>query len=113
MNLMLNAVQAVDEEGRITVRLVGCSDHDEPAVRLEVEDNGAGMPPNTIARIFDPFFTSHKEGFGLGLFISKTIVERHKGVLGVESSSHLGTRMSVTFPAIFESISEVPTGAAS
>ncbi len=96
INLILNAIQAVAAGGGVTVRLIGNSE--EGAVRLEVEDNGVGIPDGDIPRIFDPFFTSHKQGFGLGLFISKTIVERHNGVFEVKSRSGLGTTMSVLLP---------------
>lgn len=96
INLILNAIQAVRVGGGVTVRLI--RDSAEGAVRLEVEDNGVGIPDGDIPRIFDPFFTSHKQGFGLGLFISKTIVERHNGVFEVKSRTGQGTTMSVLLP---------------
>jgi PAS domain S-box-containing protein len=98
VNLMLNAIQAVPEGGMIIVRIVSSHDKVSPHIRLEVEDNGIGIPEGDLPRIFDPFFTSHKEGFGLGLFLSKTIVERHKGVFDVKSGENRGTLMSVVFP---------------
>jgi signal transduction histidine kinase len=98
VNLMLNAIQAVTEEGVIIVRIVGPADGSSPYVRLEVEDNGIGIPEGDLPRIFDPFFTSHKEGFGLGLFLSKTIVERHRGFFDVRSGENHGTVMSVILP---------------
>jgi PAS domain S-box-containing protein len=97
INLMLNAIQAVPEGGTIAIRIVA-PDGSPSHVRLEVEDNGIGIPGKDLPRIFDPFFTSHKEGFGLGLFLSKTIVERHRGVFEVRSGENRGTVMSVIFP---------------
>jgi PAS domain S-box-containing protein len=108
MNLILNAVQAVETEGEVVVRIVGGADNGASMVRLEVEDDGVGIPQEDIPRIFDPFFTSHKEGFGLGLFISKTIVERHRGVFDVQSCTQKGTCMSVVFPVCSESSAQAP-----
>ena len=69
INLMLNAIQAVTEGGTIIVRIVSSPHGVSPCIRLEVEDNGIGISESVLPRIFDPFFTSHKEGFGLGLFL--------------------------------------------
>ena len=66
---------------------------------LTVSDNGVGIPPEDLKKIFNPFFTSRKEdGFGLGLFISKIIVEKHHGTLSASSNVGKGTVMSAGFP---------------
>jgi signal transduction histidine kinase len=68
-------------------------------ILLEVEDNGIGIPDEDIQRVFDPFFTSRKEnGFGLGLFISRIIAEKHSGALMARSEIGKGTVMTVKFP---------------
>jgi len=83
LNLVLNAVQARPEGGK--VRVLTASDSER--VWLEVRDDGEGVPPEMLARLFTPFLTSKGEdGSGLGLSISKGIVESHAGVLSLENT---------------------------
>ncbi len=95
-NLVHNALQAMDGQGQLTVRVR--SDGDD-AVRVEVEDDGPGIPPDVRARIFEPFFTTKGagEGSGLGLGICQDIVQRHGGRIEVASRPGC-TRFSVTLP---------------
>ncbi|MBF0237137.1 MAG: GAF domain-containing protein [SAR324 cluster bacterium] len=84
-NLIHNAIQALKGTGQITLRI---SPHHETEVRVEVEDNGPGIPPEVLPRIFESYFTTKLkgEGSGLGLSIVKDIVEnRHKGRIEVET----------------------------
>jgi PAS domain S-box-containing protein len=97
LNLVINASQASDDGGVIRVvtrREGGC------AVVL-VEDQGCGMPPEVISRIFEPFYTTKPvgEGTGLGLSISYQIVHSHGGGISVESQPGSGTRFRVELPA--------------
>ncbi|MBW1999947.1 MAG: transporter substrate-binding domain-containing protein, partial [Deltaproteobacteria bacterium] len=86
INLVLNSVQATQEGGTITIRLKVKGTRADRGVVLEVQDNGCGIAEQDLSRIFDPFFTSRKEkGFGLGLFTSRIIVEKHHGTLRAES----------------------------
>jgi PAS domain S-box-containing protein len=98
MNLILNAVQAIRGEGRVTVR----SGHDGSWCTIEVEDTGCGIPPDVLPKIFDPFFTTkgQGEGTGLGLSVSLGIVERHGGEIAVKSQVGRGTTFTVRLPAI-------------
>ena len=82
-NLVHNALQAMDGRGRLVLRVF----ETPTSVRVEVEDSGAGIPPDVVARVFDPFFTTKAqgEGSGLGLSICKQIVDEHHGELSVES----------------------------
>jgi len=68
-------------------------------VRLWVEDNGPGIPPELRERIFEPFFTTKAHGSGLGLSIVHSIVTQHGGELSVESSASGGARFVLTLPA--------------
>jgi signal transduction histidine kinase len=97
MNLLTNAIDAIGTSGRITVRT---RLEDAGRLRIEVEDNGSGIPQDVLDRIFDPFFTTKDvgKGSGLGLSISHEIVERHGGTIEVSSSEGVGTRFSVTLP---------------
>ncbi len=96
MNLLVNAGQAIDSAGTITLR----SGHDGRQVWIEVEDNGSGMSPLVQARIFEHFFTTKPvgKGTGLGLAISWEIVQRHKGTIDVDSEPGRGTRFRVRLP---------------
>jgi CheY-like chemotaxis protein len=68
-------------------------------VRLELEDSGAGMKPEVLARIFDPYFTTKENGTGLGLASAYSIIKRHGGNITVESTVGLGTRFHILLPA--------------
>jgi signal transduction histidine kinase len=65
---------------------------------VRIRDNGRGIPPEKIDRIFNPFFTTKDHGTGLGMAISKKIVEAHTGTLEVESTVGRGTEFQVTLP---------------
>jgi two-component system NtrC family sensor kinase len=80
-NLLVNAAQAVERGGHVTVRV----SRDDGWLRLEVEDDGPGIPAEHRTRIFDPFFTTKPEGTGLGLSISYGLVNEHGGRIEVES----------------------------
>jgi two-component system sensor histidine kinase AtoS len=69
-------------------------------VYVEVEDTGRGIESQYLERIFDPFFTMHREGSGLGLAISRKIVENHGGTIEVESEPGKGTRFAVVLPTV-------------
>ncbi|HEY8187489.1 MAG TPA: ATP-binding protein [Pyrinomonadaceae bacterium] len=96
MNLLVNAAQAVRDQGEVTIstRL------DDDSVAIAISDTGTGIPENELSRIFDPFFTTKPvgEGTGLGLSISYGIVERHGGTIAVESKIGTGTTFTVRIP---------------
>ncbi len=98
MNLILNAAQAIPEEGVVTVR----SGKDGGWCTIEVEDTGCGIPAEVLPKIFDPFFTTkgQGEGTGLGLSVSLGIVERHGGEIAVRSQVGKGTVFTVRLPAL-------------
>jgi signal transduction histidine kinase len=98
VNLLLNAFHAVGGNALITLR--GNLDVSKHHVRLEVEDNGPGIPPEIITSIFDPFFTTKDvgQGSGLGLAITHEIITKHGGSISVESEPKKGTRFVITLP---------------
>jgi signal transduction histidine kinase len=67
-------------------------------VQVAVEDSGTGLDPNTMARIFEPFYTTKSGGMGMGLSISRSIVENHGGRLWATANEGLGTSFHFTVP---------------
>jgi PAS domain S-box-containing protein len=99
INLILNAIDAMSRGGVLTVRSV--PDPGSRTVKIVIGDTGCGIPKEDLARIFDPFYTTKKEGAGLGLGLSTVfgIVDRHKGVITVESETGKGTAFTITLPS--------------
>lgn len=101
LNLVVNALEAMEPERRSTNLLKVKLWSEEKRVKLLVEDNGAGIPPETLDRIFDPFYTTKIDGgTGLGLAISRRIIEESEGSLEVTSVVGVGTRFLVDLPAV-------------
>jgi two-component system, NtrC family, sensor kinase len=96
VNLLVNAAHALPEKGTITLRTF-TNDTD---LTIEVEDTGHGIAEENLKRIFDPFFTTKAvgKGTGLGLWISMTIIQKHKGTLTVRSTVGKGTTMTIRLP---------------
>jgi two-component system, NtrC family, sensor kinase len=96
MNLMMNAVQAMPDGGRLTVRTRTAG----RGVTLQVEDTGHGIAPEHLDRIWDAFFTTKAtgQGTGLGLSITQAVVTRHGGTIRVESLKGQGARFIVELP---------------
>lgn len=98
VNLMSNAIDAVDKRednaGEVTIRTRGCGCDAEFAV----EDNGVGLSPEDITDAFEPFFTTKNDGMGLGLAISRTIIEGHNGRIWATENSEPGTTFHFALP---------------
>lgn len=93
-NLVLNAIDATEKGGRIAVSAVSSDD----GIRLSLIDEGHGIAEEQMARLFTPYFTTKKHGTGLGLFVTKRIVEQHGGRLSVTSEAGTGTTFEVWLP---------------
>ncbi len=97
-NLVSNAVDAVAAEGTIRFRLGCMTDGEHTNVRIVIEDDGPGIPAENVQRIFEPFFTTKKDvGTGLGLWVTKEIVERHGGTITVRSHERNGSSSGAAF----------------
>jgi signal transduction histidine kinase len=94
VNLIKNAMQAMTTHGTLTVQTGEASD----GVWVSVADTGGGIPQEQINRIFDPFYTTKKEGTGLGLMIVQRIVRAHGGRIELESHVGRGTTFRVWLP---------------
>lgn len=109
LNLVMNASQAIGEDGAIRIssrHLAG-----EKQVRIVVEDNGGGIEPELLAKIFDPFFTTKPQGAGtgLGLSVSYGIIRDHDGDIRAESRYGEWTRFIITLPAGVEQETAIPS----
>jgi signal transduction histidine kinase len=94
-NLITNAIQATDQGGRVVVTTKRSGD----TVEINVSDTGVGIAPERLAAIFEDFVTTKRHGLGLGLAISKRIVEQLDGAITVESEVGRGTAFTLRFPA--------------
>ena len=104
LNLMNNALDAVQPgTGVVTVRCEYDGDNDR--VKITVSDNGEGMSAGTVSRLFEPFYsTKGLRGTGLGLVVTKKIVEEHGGLVSVESEKNKGTTFTILLPVRFEQV---------
>jgi signal transduction histidine kinase len=94
VNLAQNAIQATPSGGRITLKASGNGEN----VKIEVTDTGNGIPPADLDKIFFPFFTTKPEGNGIGLAVSKEVVEAHGGKIEVNSKEGAGTQFTIILP---------------
>jgi two-component system sensor histidine kinase HydH len=106
LNLLINSMQAMPNGGMIRVTSSLGTSEKGGFVDLVVEDQGIGVPPENISRLFDPYFTTRTDGTGLGLAIADRIVTNHGGTILVESTLGAGTSMTVRLP-----IAEAPAAA--
>ncbi len=99
MNLCVNAVDAMPDQGKLILRTRNL---DGDRIEVQVEDNGAGMPPEVLERALDPFFTTKADGkgTGLGLSLVYSTVKAHQGTLDIQSEPGKGTCVRLTFPAL-------------
>jgi two-component system NtrC family sensor kinase len=96
MNLMINAIDAMPDGGRLSLK-TSCAD-DPAALLLQISDTGTGILPADEGRIFDPFFTRKPDGTGLGLSISRQILEKHGAYIELNSTPGQGTTFLISFP---------------
>ncbi len=101
LNLFLNALDAMAHGGTLKVESAlapACETGGGKRIRVTVQDSGAGINPEHLARLFDPFFTTKPHGTGLGLSITRRIVEEHGGSISVESHPGSGTAFHLFLP---------------
>ncbi|HEY0561840.1 MAG TPA: sensor histidine kinase [Methylophilus sp.] len=95
MNLLMNALQILPQQGKVFIQLT----HTAKAVVLTVEDNGPGIQTDNQAQIFEPFFTQRAGGVGLGLAVVRQIVQAHLGDIHYQTSQYGGAAFIMTFPS--------------
>ena len=93
----MNAIDAIDlSPGEITIS----TDYQNKEFKIVIEDNGKGIPPDKLARIFEPFYTTKSagKGTGLGLSVCNRIIKKHSGEISAESVLGQGSKFVVTLP---------------
>jgi signal transduction histidine kinase len=105
VNLMLNAIQACRPGGHVTV-----STETAESVHIRVKDDGCGIRPDDVKRIFEPFFSMRKGGTGLGLFLTLNSVRRWRGDIRVESVPGEGSTFDITLPTFTAAASNGTAG---
>ncbi|HEX8186122.1 MAG TPA: ATP-binding protein [Blastocatellia bacterium] len=99
LNLILNAQQAIEREGRITIRTSHYTSPLQPSVSIEISDTGIGINQDDLERIFEPFFSTRKKGgTGLGLWVTQDLVRHHGGRIEVTSEGGKGTTFQIILP---------------
>jgi two-component system NtrC family sensor kinase len=98
LNILLNALQAVEENGQITVQ--SRVNEEQKKIFVEISDNGCGIAPVDIQKIFDPFFSKKVNGTGLGLAVSYGIIKSHEGDIRAYSELGKGTRFVIEVPIL-------------
>ena len=95
LNILINAVEAVEENtGRIFIRIKKDREH----AIIEISDNGSGIDEENIPRLFEPYYTSKRNGIGLGLASTLNIIQAHNGSIEVTSEINKSTNFTVTLP---------------
>jgi len=96
INFFMNAVEAIQGQGHISVR--SYKDEDNQGIVVEIADSGMGIPQELVERIFEPFFSTKPKGTGLGLAVNYGIIQKHGGQIRVSSQPGRGTTMTIRLP---------------
>lgn len=114
-NIVLNADQAMPDGGDIFITAENVFIDSDSVLRsltpgnyikIEINDQGIGIPSDKLNKIFDPYFTTKQKGSGLGLSVAYSIVRKHGGIITVESEQGIGSTFSIYLPAVEEKVKE-------
>ena len=93
-NILINAIEAMEvNKGNLSILLEASAD----LYKISIKDNGQGIPKEYLSKLFDPFFTLKKNGMGLGLTASYSIIQSHKAKMHVDSNVGEGTNFLISF----------------
>jgi signal transduction histidine kinase len=97
-NLLINAVEAMPRGGEI---MINSGPNDGGKVEIQISDNGIGIPPENLPKIFSPYYSTKEQGFGLGLSLTHNIIHKHHGKIAVSSEKGKGTMFTIQLPVDF------------
>ncbi len=101
MNLLLNALEAMNQNGTMTVSTqLAKGDNGTRLMKIHVQDTGMGIPNENLSRVFEPFFTTKRNGTGLGLAISQRVASEHSGKIEARSETGKGSTFIISLPVI-------------
>ena len=110
LNLVMNGIEAMSSVGeRARELLITTRNVDADRVQVSVADSGTGLDPNTAGKIFDPFYTTKASGMGMGLSISRSILQNHGGRLWASANDGPGASFHFTLPKCHEELSYAGT----
>jgi len=98
-NLIINAIEAIPRGGDITL---STAPGNEGMVKITISDNGVGIPVGKIKKVFNPYYTTKKQGFGLGLSLIQDIIHKHHGRITINSREGRGTEFIILLPVAFQ-----------
>jgi two-component system sensor histidine kinase HydH len=98
VSVLENAVDALPPGGTLSVRTERTMDGGKPETRITIRDDGQGIPPERLERVFEHFYTTKSRGTGLGLAITRKVVEGHGGKVQIVSDTQTGTTVRITLP---------------
>ncbi|MBM4333083.1 MAG: GAF domain-containing protein [Deltaproteobacteria bacterium] len=98
LNLLMNAMQAIGQDGSLMVKTSFQEQDERKAIQIEVKDSGGGIPLEVLDNIFNPFFTTKQDGTGLGLAIAHKIITLHRGEIEVVNQPGVGATFLIRFP---------------
>lgn len=98
INIINNAIDAMDLQGHLKIKVGIIARNNLPYVETTIEDNGIGMDKETKDRIFEAFFTTKAKGTGLGMLVAAKLVEENRGHIELESELNMGSKFSIIFP---------------
>jgi signal transduction histidine kinase len=97
-NILENAIGAASGPARIDVALRPCDRNGQRWLQCVITDHGVGMEPETLTRVFEPFYTTKQSGTGLGMAICKRIIDAHDGAVHATSAPGQGTSITIELP---------------
>jgi signal transduction histidine kinase len=100
LNLLMNAMDAMDQVTTEDRRLIVQTRRVGDAVEVAVSDTGPGIPPERLPQLFEAFFTTKKDGLGLGLAIARSLVEAHGGRIWADAPGERGATFRLTLPGL-------------
>jgi len=96
LNIIINSIEAMEEESGVLSIAV---EYGKDMHTVTILDNGTGVNEENLSRLFEPYFTSKRNGMGLGLAATLNIIQSHKAQIEVNSMVNIGTKFTVSFPA--------------
>jgi signal transduction histidine kinase len=99
INVITNAVEALKDSSHEVMKITVEAGTEEGSIYICISDTGAGIPDDILFRVYDPLFSARRFGMGLGLTVTKEIVERHGGTITLQSKAGSGTKVTMKIPA--------------